>query len=243
MFERKSMATETRDVSGDLRLASAYSVAEAAHYLHMPEETLRSWVASRLYPVAGRSTHSASLIRLDDPKGQYLSFINLVEAHVLAAIRRRHGVMLPKVRKALDYLRREFRVERPLIDQTFQTDGLDLFIERYGELIYASREGQLAMKEIVGVYLRRIERDARGLPMKFYPFTRDTEARAAPASDPRVVVMNPAVSFGRPVIAGTGIPVSSVYERYKAGDSVADLARDYRLEISAIEEAIRCEAA
>jgi hypothetical protein len=32
---------------------------------------------------------------------QYLSFINLVEAHVLAAIRRRHGVKLPKVRLAL----------------------------------------------------------------------------------------------------------------------------------------------
>ena len=49
--------------------------------------------------------------------------------------------------------------------------------------------------------------------------------------------------FGRPVIAGTGIPVSSIYERYKAGDSVAGLAQDFRLDISAIEEAIHCEAA
>ena len=55
--------------------------------------------------------------------------------------------------------------------------------------------------------------------------------------------MTPTVSFGRPVIAGTGIPVSAIYERYKAGDSVADLARDFRLETSAVEEAIRCEAA
>ena len=62
--------------------------------------------------------------------------------------------------------------------------------------------------------------------------------------DPRVVVMNPAIFVRpRPVIAGTGIPVSSIYERYKAGDSVADLVRDFRLETSAIEEAIRCEAA
>jgi uncharacterized protein (DUF433 family) len=166
-----------------------------------------------------------------------------VEAHVLAAIRRRHGVKLPKVRKALDYVRRQFRVEHPLINQAFQTDGLDLFVERYGELINASREGQRAMKEIIGVYLKRIEWDADGLPIKLFPFTRDTQAEAAPASAPRVVVMNPTISFGRPVIAGTGIPVSSIYERYKAGDSVSDLAQDFRLEISAIEEAIRCEAA
>jgi uncharacterized protein (DUF433 family) len=161
----------------------------------------------------------------------------------LAAIRRRHGVKLPKVRAALAYVKRHHGIDRPLIDQSFQTDGLDLFVERYGDLINASREGQQAMKEIVSVYLQRIERDAKGLPIKLYPFTRDTESDEAPKSDPRVVVMNPAVSFGRPVIEGTGIPVSAIYERYKAGDSVAELAQDFRLDTSAIEEAIRCEAA
>ena len=99
------------------------------------------------------------------------------------------------------------------------------------------------MKEILGIYLQRIERDTAGLPIKLYPFTRDTESAVAPKSDPRVVVMSPAVSYGRPVIAGTGIPVSAIYERYKAGDSVSDLVRDFRLETGAVEEAIRCEAA
>jgi len=234
--------TETR-ADGDPRLSPAYSMSEAAHYLRMPEETLRSWVVGRLYPVAGKSRRSKPLIQLDDPHKQYLSFINLVEAHVLAAIRRRHGVKLPKVRTALDYVKKDFKIARPLIDQTFQTDGLDLFVERYGDLINASREGQQAMREIISVYLKRIERDGKGLPIKLYPFTRDTESNTPPKSDPRLVVMNPEVSFGQPVIAGTGIPVSAIYERYKAGDSVAELAQDFRLDTSAIEEAIRCEAA
>src|SRR5712671_5326693 len=143
----------TFKITDDPRLLPAYSVAEAAHCLRMPEGTLRSWVSGRLYPVAGQSKRSRPLIHLDDPKRQYLSFINLVEAHVLAAIRRRHGVKLPKVRNALNYVRRHFRIERPLIDQAFQTNGLDLFVERYGELINASREGQRVMKEIIGVYL------------------------------------------------------------------------------------------
>jgi hypothetical protein len=39
------MAFKTTD---DLRLTPADSVSEAAHYLHMPEGTLRSWVAGRL---------------------------------------------------------------------------------------------------------------------------------------------------------------------------------------------------
>ena len=178
------MALKTTQVN-DVRKAPAYSVAEAAHYLRMPEETLRSWVVGRIYPVFGKSKRSRSLITLDDPGRRYLSFINLVEAHVLAEV----------------------------------------------------------MKEILGIYLKRIEWDAQGLPIKLYPFIRDTDVPAAPVSDPRVVVMSPSVSFGRPVIAGTGITVSSIYERYRAGDSVADLARDLRLESGAIEEAIRCEAA
>jgi uncharacterized protein (DUF433 family) len=246
MFLEGRMPFKTVDVrppTEDRRLAATYAEADAAHYLRMPVETLRSWVVGRNYPAGGRSRRSKPLIHLDDPSKQYLSFVNLVEAHVLAAIRRHHGVRLPKVRRALDYVQREFGVQRPLIDQSFQTDGLDLFVELYGDLINASRQGQSAMKEIIGVYLTRIERDAKGFPIKLYPFTRDSQADAAPAQDPRVVVMNPAVSYGLPVIAGTGIPVASIYERYRAGDSVAALARDFRLEIGEIEEAIRCEAA
>jgi uncharacterized protein (DUF433 family) len=235
-------AIERRYEAGDIRLMPAYSLSEASHYLRMPEGTLRSWVVGRLYPAAGATKRSRPLIHLNDPKKRHLSFINLVEAHILAAIRRRYGVRLGNVRRALDYVNRQFRVEHPLVDQAFQTDGRDLFVERYGGLINASREGQQAMKEIIGVYLKRIERDSVGLPIRLYPFTRDTQAETVP-SDPRVVVMNPSVSFGRPVIVGTGIPVSSIYERYRAGDSVADLANDFRLDTSAIEEAIRCEAA
>jgi len=64
-------------------------------------------------------------------------------------------------------VQRQFRVEHPLINQAFQTDGLDLFVERYGELISASREGQHAMKEIIGVYLKRVDWDARGFRSSF----------------------------------------------------------------------------
>ncbi|NWF83267.1 MAG: DUF433 domain-containing protein [Bryobacteraceae bacterium] len=169
--------------------------------------------------MSGQQRRSSPVIHLDDPKGRYLSFINLVEAHVLAAIRRRHGVRLPQVRRALDYVRREFDLKRPLIDQAFQTGGLDLFVERYGQMINASRQRQQAMKEIISVYLQRIERDTRGLPIKLYPFTRDTESGVSPKSDPRLVVMSPTMSFGRPVIVGTGIPVSAIYERYTAGEA------------------------
>ena len=221
----------------------AYTVPEAAHYLRMPPATLRSWVLGRDYPTASATKRSKPLIAPDDPAGRYLSFLNMVEAHVLASIRRHYGVRLPKVRIALRYVRDRFDIERPLINESFQTDGLDLFVERYGKLINASQQGQLVMKEIMAAYLKRIERDARGLPIRLYPFTRASSSDDSLRCAPKVVVINPLVSYGRPVIAGTGVPTAMIWERYYAGDSVAQLASDFRLDTSAIEEAIRCEAA
>ena len=227
----------------DLRKRPAYTVAEAAHYLRKPEATLFSWVHGRVLSNGGAQRRSSPVIQLDDPEGAYLSFLNLVEAHVLIAIVGKHGVRLPKVRRALDYVKQDCGIDRPLIQQEFQTDGLDLFVDRYGAMVNASRAGQVAMREIIEVYLQRIERDSAGLPIRLFPFTRETESDAAPKSDPRLVVMNPAVSFGRPVVAGTGIPVAAIFERYRAGDSIAELTHDFQLETSAVEEAIRCEAA
>lgn len=84
-----------------------------------------------------------------------------MELHVLSAIRRDHGVRLGEVRKAVDYLRRRFKSRHPLADEQMQTDGTNLFVERYGELVDASDQGQMAMKVCLSSYLDRIERDAR----------------------------------------------------------------------------------
>jgi uncharacterized protein (DUF433 family) len=53
--------------------------------------------------------------------------------------------------------------------------------------------------------------------------------------------MDPYVSFGRPVLAGTGITTAIIAERYKAGESIEELARDYDRVPHDIQEAIRCE--
>jgi uncharacterized protein (DUF433 family) len=216
----------------DLRELPAYSIAEAAHYLNVPPATTRYWAV-------GQDSYPA-LIEVPHTQPTLLSFLNLVELHVLAAIRRKHTVPMPKVRMAIDYLRDNTRSEgdkkHPLISKQLQTDGLDLFIDRYGELVNISRAGQLAMREVMKTALRRIERDPRGIPIKLYPFTRSSINNA-----PAMVVIDPALSAGRPVIAGTGLATEVIAERYKAGESVIELAKDYERKEAEIEEAIRCE--
>jgi uncharacterized protein (DUF433 family) len=59
------------------------------------------------------------------------------------------------------------------------------------------------------------------------------------AQQPRLIVIDPECGFGRPVLTGTGVPISIIQERFKGGDSSSELARDYGVGVEAIEEALR----
>ena len=134
---------------------------------------------------------------------------------------------------------RKLGAKRPLLEQQFATNGVELFVEHVGEIINISREGQTEIRELILAYLERVERDTRGLPIKLYPFMRTQP----PLQQPRTVVIDPRVQFGRPVLAGTGIPTAVLAEQFKAGDAVPDLAREYGAEEEAVWDAIRCELA
>ncbi|MEQ1603476.1 MAG: DUF433 domain-containing protein [Pyrinomonadaceae bacterium] len=223
----------------DPRDVPAYMLRDAARYTGVPLNTLNSWVAGRRYATDSGPKHSKPLIIRPDRKENLLSFNNLIEAHVLNAIRRRHSIPMHRVRTALDFLAKKFGSKHPLADHDFETDGIDLFVDQFGELINVSRSGQLAMQDILRAYLKRIERDENGLARQLFPFTRG--AAAENFNDPKIVAINPQIAFGKPVIAGTGIPTSIIAERYKTGESIADIADDYGRKQIEIEEAIRCE--
>jgi uncharacterized protein (DUF433 family) len=213
-----------------------YSLTEASRYLLIPPATLRSWVAGRKYPTDSGPKFFRPVIELPDNVRSGLSFVNLVEAHVLDAIRRHHQVPLSKIRQAIHYLRKQFSSKHPLAEQRFETDGLDLFIDKFGQLINVTDSGQLALRELLKAHLHRVEHDTAGTVVRLYPFTRKRDLR-----EPKLVVIDPHISYGRPVLVGTGIPTAIIAERYKAGESIDELAEDYGRSRNEIEEAIRCE--
>lgn len=215
----------------------AYPFIEAAHYLNIPLSTLRAWCLGQGLRADGRTRRFQPLIRLDANDRSSLSFLNLVEAHVLAAIRRQHHVPLPKVRQALVYVSKKLDTDRPLAEAEFQTDGVDLFLEKLGSLINVTREGQMEMADLIRDHLKRIERDKQGIPIRLFLFTRKDDSRDQPSP----VVVDPRIAFGRPVLAGRAVPTAILADRFKAGDSLIQLAEDYGTSPQEIEEALRCE--
>jgi uncharacterized protein (DUF433 family) len=219
-----------------LRKTPAYPFAEAAHYLNLPRSTLRSWCIGYDYEVHGKTRRFQSLIRLDGEPREGLSFLNLVEAHVLTAIRRVHYIPLQCVREALTYVRKELHVERPLIDVSFQTNGVGLFVKVLSGVVDVTERGQLEMMSAgFEENLKRIRRDMDHVPTKLFPFTRTT------GEDSMVVEMDPTIAFGRPVIRGSATPTAVLADRFKAGDSIEILAADLDIPSDLIQDAIRCE--
>ena len=212
-----------------MRYLSSYSVAEAALYLRLPKFTLRAWVK--------RQGSSEPLIAPAQENPLALSFINLVEAYVLASIRREHRLPINKIRKSLDFISQTFPSDNPLAEKNFETDGLPLFLRKSGLAYGISRgSGQIALENIIKEYMQRIGRDSHGLPVKLYPFSRTGKP-----DEPRSILIDPKISFGRPILSDISIPVEIIVERYRAGESIGELAGDYECSQKEIEEAIRCQ--
>jgi uncharacterized protein (DUF433 family) len=220
----------------DIRETPIYTASEAAHYLRVPVSTVRAWAFGQTYRVRGESKRFKPVIEMSDRQGRLLSFINLVELFVLSAIRRKHGVALPQVRKALGFLRKHFPSAHPFADHEFQTNGVDLFVEEFGEFLNLNKDGQYEIKQLIDAHLRCVMRDDNGVPLKLYLFPRGGEGAGL-----RIIVIDPRLGFGRPVIEGTGIRTEMVIDRFRAGESMESIATDYGRKPAEIEEIVRSE--
>jgi uncharacterized protein (DUF433 family) len=243
-MKRAEAATRRRLYGGqDPREIPAYTPGEAARYLRIPFRSVHNWAFGFVYQTsAGEKRRGLPLIEPADRSKNLLSFVNMAELHVLDALRNYHQISPQRLRQLIAYLRRTFDSAHPLIDEMMFTDQLNVFVEKAGTLINATREGQYAMRQILEAHLQRIDQDVDGLAVRLYPFVRrKPDPGEAPREQPKVIALDPRVRFGRPVIVGTSIPTVEVAERFKAGDSVNALADEYGRPREEIEEVIRCE--
>ncbi|HEY3114725.1 MAG TPA: DUF433 domain-containing protein [Gemmatimonadaceae bacterium] len=129
-------------------------------------------------------------------------------------------------------------IENLLLSKDLMTDAGRLFLERYGQLIDLSNSGQLAMRRLLQAHLKRVEWDTRRLPIRLYPFLS-----ADAVAEDRPITIDPQVAFGRPVVQRVGVSTRVIAERLDAGESVPDIAIDYDLSESEVEQAVLYEHA
>ena len=225
------LVTRPLSPASDLRDMPMYYPSEVARYLHLPPSTLRDWVDGR----SGKSPAPAVIVR-PDPRDTRLSFNNLVEAHVLRALRLEHKISMQAVRQALEDAQAEHGIERLLIDKRLTAAPGEMFIREYGRLMSLTKLNQLALEEILQIFLRRLVWDVEGLPVRLYPFV----APGVP-DDRRIITIDPRLSYGRPSLASKGISTAILAERVNAGEKIEELADYYGLDKQDVKEAILYE--
>jgi uncharacterized protein (DUF433 family) len=210
----------------DARDVPMYGFVEAARLLRVPASTLRSWTIGQDYRVRGVTKRFHPPIPVE--QGQHLlTFLNLVEAFVLASMRRDFNVELGVIRTSVEFVRSKMHAKRPLLTEDFYTDGVSLLVEKWGRLVDASKQGQLAMRDVVEGSLERVVRDEKGIVAKLYPYRADVK-------EARVIELDPRRALGKAVVAGTSVPVDVLSARYRAGDTIERLAKDYAIEKSKV---------
>ena len=145
----------------------------------------------------------------------------------------------------VEELRREKPSKHPLADyQLPLADARFTWKEEVADttLVSLTAGGQRAFKDILMPFLKRVDRNTKGIAERLFPFTR-LEHRSSPSTAPRVVVIDPMIAFGKPVLVNSRISTAFLLSRKRGGASIPRLAADYGRSEEEIAEAINLEEA
>jgi uncharacterized protein (DUF433 family) len=199
--------------------APNYSLVEAAHYLRLKPQDIRRWIDEGIVRASRK----------------VLSFQNILELHILKGLRKGTGLPMQRIRTALQEYSQTENAPHPLLDKRLETDGLHLFLHDGEDYLNLNLSRQMGLPQILSNYLKRIDRLESG-EIVYFPFITSEDA-----DEPRTIQISPGIAFGRPVLAQTGIAADVIVGRFRARDTISDLAEEYGVSPAMIEECVRWE--
>ena len=212
-----------------------YTIPEAARLVGVRPQRIRRWV--RGYKYRGRDGVAAAsepLWHADTPTTDTtvgLSFLDMMEVRMVNAFRG-YGVSWTTIREAALHACELFHDNHPFTMRRFQTDGNRIFVEAaegQGERVLDMNRRQWVSKRIVQQSL-----------FEGIEFDDGQAARWYPAKN-RKVVVDPARSFGRPVLTDYGVPTEVLFAAFNVEGSVDKVSKWYDIPKPAVRAAIGFE--
>lgn len=211
-----------------------YTAADAARNLGVPESTFRSWSHGYVRHTSSNQVRSEGFVTTRPATRGHpvIPFVGLVEGMVAAAFRKA-GVPLQQLRRALRILEDQIGLEHALASRRLSTDGGRILYdytqkEGYEELAVVVT-GQRVFADVVRDYLTRIS------------YAPDDYAHrlVLPVTSKPLIEVDPQRNFGRPRFIHGGAPVAAVLDRFRAGESLSDVAKDFGVSQADIEDVLR----
>lgn len=213
-----------------------YTVAEAARFLDVPVSTFSTWARGyEAHPKGRPAVKSGPILTAARTPRRHpeVPFVGLVEGMVAAAFRRA-GVSMQHIRRSLTVLRDELGIEHALASRKLYTDGASILFnyataENDDEVLTVVVSGQRVFHDIIRDYLERIT----------YASDDWAERLVLPITERAVVECDPSRGFGRPLFIVGGAPMDDVLDRFRAGEPLKDVAKDFDLRPEDVEDVIR----
>ena len=211
-----------------------YSIGEAARLTGVSASRIRRWVKGYAFRSAGRVLQSPPVFSSQLPVlgGEIaVGFLDLVEVRFVDAFLKR-GVTWSTVRKAEAKGRALFDTTHPFATRPFRTDGRGIFAELGGraeKAVIDLASSQLAFAQVVSPFLSGIE------------FEGETAARWWPLGTSKRVVIDPARSFGQPIVAREGVPTAVLAAAVEAEGAEEVVARVYEVSPASVRHAVEFE--
>ena len=218
----------------DIKLLPAYTLDEASRYIGMSKSTMQIWFRGRheYLTKKGRKHNAVSpILHSDSGARQPISFIDLIEAHVLTTVRKGYKIPVKNIRSAAEYLKVLNKNLTFLAHEDFYHDHKHLFLKIEDLLISLSERGQVVDKDIIEKGLTQIKYGNDGFADKFFPRIGDTIQHD--------FVLDPHINYGKLSIARLGVGADIISTRFDSGEDILEIASDYGAEQKEVEEAIR----
>jgi uncharacterized protein (DUF433 family) len=207
-----------------------YPLSEVIQYTGLPATTVRNWFKWR-----SDKTGKGPIFTSDYKEigGDYaISFLNLIEVCV-AAFLREQGVSPALIRRAYAILREELHTAHPFAHADLRTDGVRIIRHRF------TGKDDAALVDVVSKQM--LFSQMRDLLSRI---TYGNESHLAEAwKIAKGITIKPGVSFGKPVIEGTGVTTFVLANQYKAnGKDAARVARLFNVKIGDVKNAVHFES-
>ena len=222
--------------SSDLRFRiPLYTIKQVAGLVDVPSSTLARWVqGAKSDDQVGATAPIVTRLPPERPRYPCIPFVGLVEAVVIAAVRK-SGVPMQRIRPALGALEQKIGLAHALASRRLYTDGAELLYDyadsqrdpRESQVVkrlVSIRSGQGVFTEAVMDFLRRIEYAVRV---------------GVPAFAKAEVIADPERSFGSPIFVRGGCRVDDVLDRFWAGESLTDLVGEFGVPLEQLEDVVR----
>lgn len=214
-----------------------YTLAEASRLTGVSARSIRRWLEGYHYYHGRHEYHQNPVWHKQLPNFDgivTLGFLDLMEIRFINAFRH-HGVSLQYIRLAAARACELFGHKHPFSRKNFLTDGRHVFAEiakETGEYKLLNLvKSQYAFRDVIRPSLyASIEYSESDELLKWFPMYPKKK-----------VVIDPQLSFGRPIVAQVEVPTDILAKAVEVEGSVEEVSRWYDVPMDAVHAAVEFE--